>query len=60
MKDDIYKMKLGEQIHDWDNKKGNGRVVVYRVPGGWIFCFFQNGTPYPCFVPFSAEFQNHD
>jgi hypothetical protein len=57
-KEILYTMKLGEEIRDWDSlgEKREGRVIVLRVPGGWIFTTYCEYHPISCFVPWDNEF----
>ena len=45
---DIYKMKLGDLIGIRND------VNVLRVPGGWIYIFYEQ--EFSSFVPFDNEF----
>ena len=49
---DIYKMKLGEFFEP--DVKINYHIV--RVPGGWIYRFWNSSQYDPVFVPYNEEF----
>ena len=56
---DLYSMSLG------DNFTVNDETVATKVPGGWIFKFWDHERQYyppqtGVFVPFNTEFQKDE
>jgi hypothetical protein len=47
--DKMWKMKLNETITV-------GSFDITRVPGGWVYRFFNGGHPTAVFVPLDNEF----
>ncbi len=50
----IYDLKLHEQL------KISTCIYVTRVPGGWLYDYYEDGQKTACFVPYSNEFINDD
>lgn len=48
--DDIYQMKIHDEIHLGE------KVVILRVPGGWIYTTYCDMKPTSVFVPYHREF----
>jgi hypothetical protein len=46
----IHGMELHERIYL------NVALNVLRVPGGWIYCWFDNNLYHSMFVPYNNEF----
>ncbi len=46
----IYDLKLHEQL------KISTCIYVTRVPGGWLYDYYEDGQKTACFVPYSNEF----
>ena len=52
--DDLYNLNLHGQLE----MPGKASAVITRVPGGWVYCFFnQHGASSSCFVPINREFR---
>ena len=54
----LYEMELHEVSEVADDHSNNSDFLATRVPGGWIYTLWFEGTPVnSVFVPFNNEFK---
>jgi hypothetical protein len=53
LSDQLYSMKLGDQIYWNYDQDDRADCVIQRVPGGWNYIYESSSV----FVPFNNEFQ---